>query len=170
MLFAVPLGLARLASHFAALASLRLTDRGLSDFLKKKEWAGPAALLALGAPVAAAGAACWFLPCFLPWLAVKKIKPYPGYDATLKFSIGVLTVPLGGWAVFLFSKNFGLNNWQSMLCVAASAVAGLAAWRWWLLARRFWEGLAAQFFFEKEKSAGEKLAEARRGLVEQIGF
>ncbi len=156
-----------LAAYFAALTSIKLTDRGVSDFLKNKKTAAAAIGLALGAPIAVAGAAIWFLPCFLPWLAVRFLKPYQGYDPTIKFLMGLFTVPLGGWAVYKLAKHFDLNNWQSMGCVALSVVFGLLTWRWWLVAERFLEGLRAQFLFEKEKLGGEKLREMRQVLAEK---
>lgn len=159
-----------LSNYFAALNSINLTDRGVSNFLKKRQIWTAAIGLAIGAPFAAAGATVWFLPCFLPWLAVRFLKIYPGYDATIKFLMGIFTVPLGGWAVFYFFKKLGLNGWQSMGCVALAVVFGLVAWQWCRAAGRFWEGLRAQFFFEKEKTAGAKLAAARAVLVEKIGL
>ena len=158
-----------LGDYFEALKLVNLTDRGVSDFLKKRKIAASAIVLALGAPVAAAGGICWFLPCFLPWLVVRFLKPYPGYDPTLKFLMGLFTLPLGGWAIFSVARHFDLSCWQSMGCVVISVIFGLLAWQWWLSALRFWEGLRAQFFFEKEKLAGEKLAAARHSLLEKIG-
>ena len=158
----------RFFEYFSTIGRLKLTDRGIGDFLKKRKIATPAVAVAVGAPFAAVGAVCWFLPCFLPWLTVRLLKIYPGYDATVKFLTGLFTVPLGGWAIFRMARRVGLSDWQSMSCVALAVVFGLISWQWWLILQRFLEDLEAQFFFEKEKSMGGQLASARRVLVEKL--
>ncbi|MFM9949537.1 MAG: 1-acyl-sn-glycerol-3-phosphate acyltransferase [Saprospiraceae bacterium] len=133
------------------LETLRLTDRAV--VARQQPNAGllrwlqiPLALL--GLPVFLYGWINHWLPAGIPVLLKRKLKLYPGYDATVKLTAGLftfplfywlqseaveawignaaswwylLTLPLAGWGALLFQKQ--VPKWQ-------------ADWRIWRLARR----------------------------------
>ncbi len=93
----------------------------------------------LGFPVFLYGFIQHFFPAFIPFLAaqllVKRMGLYIGYTTTVKFALGVFTVPLFYWlqselVAYWFSTTV---SWWYLLSLP---IAGFFAWEYWIFARK----------------------------------
>jgi len=127
------------AAYFNRLKTLGLRDAGLQQHKTGLRWTD-LLTLALGLPFFLTGYLFWFLPCYLPWLAAKKLKLYIGYDSNIKTLAGTLTFGLAlAWTPYWLGMQ---NQWSAALVMLICIGLGyFAEWygeraRKWLAYRR----------------------------------
>ena len=125
----VPLSL-KTSDYFEALEKAGITDKGLaitannsSAMLSIRELF----LLMVGSPFFLIGYGFWFLPCYLPWLLVKKMKLYIGYDSTVKVLSGLFTFSLAMWGAYRTAAYFTGSAAWGLLVLAGLVLAGYLA-------------------------------------------
>jgi 1-acyl-sn-glycerol-3-phosphate acyltransferase len=140
----------------AAAADPHANTRNISDGLR----------LALGFPFFLLGYACWFLPCYLPWLLNKKMNIYIGYSTTVKFLAGLFVFPLAFWA--LYRVAFYISN-ETIIAFGALITAiflGNFTERFLDVQHRFRAGQKAATWAEAHGSAFGILLQLRQEIVD----
>ncbi len=116
-------------AYFQALQQHLATDAAVAASRQnnlRRRWWGDVVLLTLGLPLFAAGYAFWFLPCFLPAWANKKMGLYIGYSSTVKILLGLFTIPLALWGAFRLALLWSHSAEMAGLALAVLVVlAGL---------------------------------------------
>ncbi len=122
----------------------------------------------IGVPIFLYGSINHFLAAGIPflvaWLLVKRLKLYIGYTSTIKYAVGILTVPLFyGLQSECIEKWFSTEvSWWYLLSLP---IAGLLAWEYWVLAKRVMKRLSFRFLKDKEE-----LKESRERIVSRISI
>lgn len=123
-------------------------------------------LLLICLPVFLYGFVNHFFPAFVPFLItrllVKRAGLYIGYTSTVKFALGIFTIPLFYWLQSELVENWFSTpvSWWYLLSLP---VAGWLAWEYWVFLKKTMKRL--KFSFLKEK---QPLKESREKIVNRI--
>jgi hypothetical protein len=102
------------------------------------------------------------IPYLAAWILVKRMKLYIGYTSTIKYAVGVLTVPLFYWLQSEWIQKW-FSTEMSWWYLLSLPVAGLLAWEYFVLARKILK--KTQLLFLKEKRI---LQFTRNGIINKI--
>jgi 1-acyl-sn-glycerol-3-phosphate acyltransferase len=132
--------LLQLDQYGESLQKYKVKDRDVQPSAKRINWT-----TLLLSPIYLYGKINNFLPTQIPVWVNKKLDLYPGYSATVKILVGLITIPLFYWLqTKLISSYFGQGwYWPYLLSLPLS---GIIAWRfsgWWrrVSSRRRFYGL-----------------------------
>lgn len=123
-------------------------------------------LLLIGLPIFLYGFLNHFFPAFVPFLIatllVKRAGLYIGYTSTVKFALGVFTIPLFYWLQSELVESWFSTpvSWWYLLSLP---VGGWLAWEYWVFLKK--TGKRLKFSFLKEK---QTLKESRGKMVNRI--
>ncbi|MFN7118415.1 MAG: 1-acyl-sn-glycerol-3-phosphate acyltransferase [Saprospiraceae bacterium] len=129
---------AQVKAYFQQLQQYKISDEAVAHS-PDKSLIIKLLFLILGLPVFCYGFVHHFFPAFVPfllaWFLVKQAGLYIGYTSTVKFAVGVITVPLFYWLQSeLIAHWFSTElSWWYLLTLP---LAGLFAWEYWIFAKK----------------------------------
>ncbi len=149
------------AAYFQELSSLSIKDKYINNTFSRN-YIKDFFVLLVGFPLSLYGAIHNFFPSFLILALNKQLKLYPGYDATIKMGVGLVTFPLFYW---LQTKLFG-HFMSDDVCIKwvyflSMLPAGLLAWQYRLYAKSTFERIKATNTINKNELKISFLQEKR---------
>ncbi len=159
--------------YFHDLSSAGITDAGLAQqtSVRIARWrvAAEAIFLVVGSPLFALGWASWLLPCGLPWLLVRRLGLYIGYDPTVKALVGFFTFPLGMWAATTMLHWAGFcQTWPTSLVWLVLIAAGFFAEQYMDVWKRTGERWQAGRMARQFPGLVDGLVQQRAAIVAQL--
>lgn len=161
------------ASYFETLENAGVSEKGLAIAANKTASVSiiqTVFLLVAGFPAFLLGYGFWFLPCYLPWLLVKKMKLYIGYDSTVKVLSGLFTFSLAMWGAYKAATFFlGSSAW-GLLVLAGLILSGYIAARYLDVLQLWREKTAAFRLKNKDATRFLSLLKKREEIVEMTVY